>query len=352
MSRIIDGVTGKFELSTPEIYVNNQARYRSGHMSHALVQYAPGKVIDFNSNCSAVRCEGHSAYGWIEYRKSEDSGQTWGEVRELPFAKKSFEDGLFTISIEKAVALSDGTIIAFCCRNTMLHSICCEPWLNPVYIKSTDGGETWSEPYEFSPARGRIYDAITVGDTIYALEFFNDAEVIFTGNKPEHEYHLFRSDDKGESFVDLGALPIESFGRAYGSMLARPDGSIVVYAYNSKDECHMDTILTRDGGVTWEVLPPCYVALGIRNPQTAILDDTYVLHGRGANSRSFVLYTSADGLTWDAGVCLEPSKSRCYYSNNIVLRDTDGRNRLLIQYSDAYDVARVNVMHMWMKACR
>ena len=60
-------------LSDPILYVDNESRKRSGHMTHAMVEYAPGKVIDFNANCSAVRHNGHSTYGWVEYRLSEDS---------------------------------------------------------------------------------------------------------------------------------------------------------------------------------------------------------------------------------------------------------------------------------------
>jgi hypothetical protein len=91
------------------------------------------------------------------------------------------------------------------------------------------------------------------------------------------------------------------------------------------------------------------VAKGIRNPQTAYLDGTYLLHGRAADGRGFVLYTSPDGLEWDEGHILEPDKERCYYSNNLVLPDPHGKSRLLVQYSDAYRGACVNVMHMWIE---
>ena len=54
----------------PEMYVDNEARGRSGHISHALCEIAPDTIVDFNSNCSAVRFRGHSAFGWVEYRIS------------------------------------------------------------------------------------------------------------------------------------------------------------------------------------------------------------------------------------------------------------------------------------------
>ena len=58
-------------------------------MSHALAEFAPNTIVDFNSNCSRVRRAGHSAYGWIEYRISEDGGRTYSAVKELPYSKKA-----------------------------------------------------------------------------------------------------------------------------------------------------------------------------------------------------------------------------------------------------------------------
>jgi len=353
MNRTIRGVSGNITISEPEIYVNNAARERSGHMSHALTEYAPGKVLAFNSNCSPRRfCgawAGHSAYGWIEYRRSVDGGNTWGEVCELPFAKKAFLDGNFTVSVEKAVTCEDGTIVAICLRNTPYHEVCCEPWLTPMYVRSRDGGQTWTGERELAPYRGRIYDAVCHRNVIYALEFCNDAEVSFTGNLPEHIYRLFRSDDCGESFQEVGPVAIDGMGRGYGSMLFRPDGSLVVYAYNIDDEYHMDTAISTDEGRSWTRLPAGKVALGIRNPQTAILGGTYILHGRAAGGKGFVFYTSTDGILWDNGYLFEAEKSKCYYSNNLLLRNPEGRERLLVQYSDTYRDACVNVMHLWLE---
>ena len=78
------------ELTDPVRYVDNEARKRSGHMTHAMCEFAPGKYINFNSNCSAYRANGHSAYGWIEYRTSEDAGKTYSKIYELEETKRSF----------------------------------------------------------------------------------------------------------------------------------------------------------------------------------------------------------------------------------------------------------------------
>ena len=106
------------EIEAPEVYVDNEARKRSGHMTHAMAEFAPGCFIDFNSNCSATRLGGHSAFGFVEYRISRDSGKTYSPVRELAWTKDVLLEGMNTISIEKAVACNDGSIVAICLRNT------------------------------------------------------------------------------------------------------------------------------------------------------------------------------------------------------------------------------------------
>ncbi|MDO4618830.1 MAG: hypothetical protein Q4B31_04825 [Clostridia bacterium] len=124
-------------------YVDNKKRHRSGHMTHAMCEFQEGKFIDFNSSCSAVRAGGHTPYGYVEYRIGSDYGRSYFGTKILPFSYDTLMDALFTVSVEKAVACRDGSILAFCLRNTMVDEWCCEPWLTPYAVRSTDGGETW-----------------------------------------------------------------------------------------------------------------------------------------------------------------------------------------------------------------
>ena len=181
-----------------EIYVDNKSRNRSGHMSHAMAEFAPGKIIDFNSNCSALRTCGHQPYGWIEYRISEDCGKSYSDIYELAYSVKSFQDGIHSISVEKAVSTDDGTIVAFCLRNCAMDAGFCEPWSSPTLIKSCDGGKTWSEPIEWCPYAGRVYDARYYKGAIYVLIFCNEQH---EGTLPEHQYRIYKSTDGGNSFA-------------------------------------------------------------------------------------------------------------------------------------------------------
>lgn len=337
-------------LEEPEVYVDNQKRGRSGHMSHAMAQFAPGKFIDFNSNCAAVRFCGHSAFGWIEYRISEDYGKTYSPVYELPLSQKLFYEGDNTISVEKAVACDDGTIVALCLRNCQTDPCCCEPWSTPWAITSPDGGKTWTEPLEYSPYPGRTYAATYHKGVVYAMHFCNEH---FLGEKPEHQYRIYTSTDNGKTFSELSVVPFDTTQRGYCAMMFDTNDTLHVYAYNNDDEVNMDHAISTDFGKTWTVLEPCYVAKKIRNPQIGYVDGVYILHGRGGATGGFVLYTSEDLTNWDEGVLLIDKKNvGAFYSNNLTLKDEEG-NFLLMQYSDTYEFwGKVNVMHQKLRIKR
>lgn len=355
----IEGVVNTIHLSEPEIYVDNEKRGRSGHIGHGLVEFAPGKIMAFNSNVSDKKYSGHSTFGWVEYRISEDYGKTWGEIQNLPYSVEEFYDGVHNVSVEKAVVCDDGTIVAFCLMNSP--EKLAEPWDNPRYVTSKDSGKTWSESKEVSPYKGRIYDALYYNGAIYVLEFCNDAAESFTGNSDEHLYRIFKSDDNGGSFYELSVVGFpETISRAYGNMIFTPEGRLMVYAYNVSDENNMDCVISDDCGKTWGNYTKCYLENKIRNPQVNILDGQYILHGRAGESEagtgSFVFYTSKDGLVWDEGTILVKNRPACFYSNNLVVKCPDNKERMLVQYSENYNDpipgvwnAQVNVMHLWIE---
>lgn len=335
------------EFSKPEVYVDNKARNRSGHMSHAMAEFAPNKYINFNANCSPTRTDGHSVYGWIEYRISEDGGETYSKVYDFPYSKQAFEERKFMVSVEKAVSCEENHIVAFCLRNIGGVEGCCEPWDTPTAVISKNGGKSWGEPFEISPYKGRIYDAACYNGDIYFLEFCNEN---FLGEKPEHVYRLYVSRNKGESFEEVCVVPFaDTMQRGYGAMLFDPDGRLHIFAYNRDNEFEIDHIISPDCGKSWGESHTNYLAKAIRNPQVTFIDGVYIIHGRAEDCTGFVLYSSTDCENWDEGTFLEEKHMLCYYSNNITLKAPDNSNRLLIQYSECYESCRVNVMHVWMK---
>lgn len=328
---------------TPTVYVDNQARKRSGHMTHAMAEFAPNCFIDFNSNCSALRHNGHLPYGWIEYRISKDGGNTYSEVKDLEYSKQAFYDGIHVISVEKAVGCDDGSVVALCLRNCALDPYFCEPWDTPTVIRTTDQGETWSEPVECIPYQGRIYDALYHKGVIYVYIFCNEH---FLGSTEEHKYRLYKSFDNGLTFQEASVVPFDTLRRGYGSIIFDQNDRLHAYTYIESDESIIDHAVSDDFGETWTILDQCSVPKGIRNPQTALIDGVFLMHGRSADTKSFVFYTSEDATNWDEGTYIATTvPTGQYYSNNINLKDEKG-NFLLVQYSESYDGARVNAKHM------
>lgn len=345
-------ITPKEIPSMGMLFVDNQKKKRSGHMSHGLAEYKKNCIIAFYSNCSYNRnpwSPGHNGFGWLEYKRSADGGLTWDEPKVLPYSWEAFLNEPFTLSCEKAVSPADDTIVAFCIRNTNPNGW--EPYLEPIVIRSEDGGETWQDPFQFCDKKGRIYDALIRDGVIYVLMH---AAADWPAKSADEKYYIYQSDDNGKSFTLRGELPGDPTNHAYGNMVVREDGSLVCYEYNKGDEYNMIYHISDDMGITWKESGLSYVAKRIRNPQIARVKGGYILHGRGGCETPelpphFVLYTSIDGIKWDEGIyiCETPNQS-AYYSNNLVLEKPDGSQRVLIQSSIPYDRGRVNVAHWFL----
>lgn len=336
----IDGAVHRISLSEPTIHADNEANGRSGHLGHAMTEIAPGKIIAFSENTSGKRFYGHSGYGWVEYRISDDYGESFGEAKKFPFSWTAFLDGEQIVAVEKAVTLPDGSVAAFCLICSQATPACWAPLDKPVVVLSRDGLETWEEPVTVSPYAGRIYDVLCRDGVVYVLELCNDSCETFTSNKPEHLYRLFRSVDGCKTFEEVSTLPF-GMKRAYGNMIFTPDGDLIAYAYNLDDEYNMDYAISHDLGKTWSEAGTSYVANRIRNPQVGMLDGQYILHGRageneGGTFGGFVLYTSADGIKWDEGHILVSGRPACFYSNNLTVTLPDGREKMLVKYSENY----------------
>lgn len=334
------------------MFADHSLSGRSGHLGHALVEYAPDCLLAFYPNCSGARNNGHNGFGWMEFKRSTDGGNTWSEPMELPFSKRVFLDGLYTVSCEKAVADESGAIILFATMNDSRGKFW-GPFFEPRWLKSEDGGAHFSLMGAF-PFRGRIFDAAYRDGVIYALEFCNDGVIRDEGCLPEHVYRLYVSEDQGVTFSERSVLPFDTTEKVYGTMDFRADGSLIVYIYDKRDEENAPYVVSLDGGRTWSKVKTAFLKKRIRNPQFRAFGGCYFLYGRSGHylpPQNFVLYTSLDGETWDEGkyIC-ERKAGHCFYSNSVIVGHFGPaeQQRLLIQASDAYQLNRTNVKHWWL----
>ncbi len=346
----------KITFSDAEVFVDHQKAKRSGHLGHAMVECKDGSIIAFYSNTSDVKNNGHTMYGWVEYKRSLDRGITWGKKKILKYSYDMFIDGVYKIGCEKAVVCDDGTIVVFCLRSIGSDF---EPYATPVCLISYDNGESWSEPISVSEERGRIYDAIYRDGRIYALEFCNSTDKGFTCNEEGKFYKIFASDDNGKSFYEYSIIPFNTLGHAYGNLIFREDSSLVFYGYNVNDQLNLTGLISNDFGLTWSEPFKIAVAKIARNPQVGFVNGTYIMHARSVDENNrggnFVVYHSKDGINWDEGTIvselIDGKAKGGYYSNNITICGNDGIDRMLIQYSEDYILpsGRVNIMHAWVE---
>jgi len=338
------------------LFVDHSKAGHSGHLGHALVEYAPGKILAFYPHCFG-RVTGHSGDGWMEYKRSEDGGRTWSEPLALEYSRLSYQalDNGHSVMCEKAVCTDNGDIVLFNLESVN-PTYFWEPLGVPTFSRSSDQGVTWSKPHPIGNEAGRFSDVRYHQGVIYVLKFCNDCKVFFCGNQPEHHYELYISEDQGQSFSLRSVLPFDAMDHAYGTMSFLSDTELIAYIYNSKDEYHPEYAISRDGGKNWDAPQSTFLAKRIRNPQMTAFKDGFVMHGRSGEVTDdemkghFVIYTSDDAIHWDEGRYLQMRIAGCgAYSNNLVVHDPDGGpERLLIQASHVYKNHMTNIYHWWL----
>ncbi len=339
------------------LFVDHSKSNRSGHLGHALVEYEPGKILAFYPNCSDYM-GGHSAVGWMEFKRSNDGGKTWGSSQRLPFSRWLFDAKMGrTAMAEKAVATDRGEIILFYLICQISNNGYWEPYWTPLFCRSADGGETWSKPQPVCPTRGRVFSAVWKDGEIRALHFANDgsARAKEGGALEGRFYELYVRSDSGKTFRKRSTLPFKSKNRCYGTLGFLADGVMIAYVYKTTDEYTLGYATSDDGGRTWSKVQTARFARKIRNPQFIAFDGKYYMHGRsrslGVGNGNMILYASTDGVNWDNGVHLRMKETGLgAYSNSIIVHDK-ARNRLLIQASHAYNEHRTNVLHWWVDSC-
>jgi len=201
------------------MFANMQQWDRSGHLGHALVEYEPGKILAFFANCSAEdqQWKGHSGYGWMEYRRSVDGGETWSEPMFEPHSKALFDQQTGrTLMCEKAVCTDTGRIVLFyltCDVETNGHIW--EPYFAPYYAFSEDGGETFTELKMFTDRPGRVFDALYQDGVIYVM--YHDSD--YSWKNEETQMQLWVSEE-------VKAMPCWP---DYGSVKAIDDTMVIKF---------------------------------------------------------------------------------------------------------------------------
>jgi hypothetical protein len=138
----------------------------------------------------------------------------------------------------------------------------------------------------------------------------------------------------------------DTTGLAYGNMIFTEKGELIVYAYDVNDEQRLPYAISADCGETWIAFGKSFLKNKIRNPQVGVLDGQYILHGRAGQPQdgtgTFVIYTSANGTDWDEGTTFaKDMRPACFYSENLTVTLPNGKQKMLIKYSENYHIGVV-----------
>lgn len=102
------------------------------------------KILAFYPNCSLDE-KGHSAVGWMEYKRSEDYGETWSQPYIFqPSLKLLHSEMKYSAMCEKAIVNEKGDIIVYQLICDISNDPQWQPYMVPSYSISRDKGSTWS----------------------------------------------------------------------------------------------------------------------------------------------------------------------------------------------------------------
>lgn len=191
------------------------------------------------------------------------------------------------------------------------------------FIRSTDGGRTWSEPAvivdsewdDRNPALGQMPDGTLVCAYAEAQTYNADGEWDRSAGK--YVLHYVLSTDGGHTWSEkLPLHPGPLYGSPYGKIEVLPNGTALMSLYGSEEPAWADDsqappgarrwvgiVRSRDNGRTWSNFS--YLSTTGDHNETALLalSDEHIIAGaRNYSNRSIEIMHSHDGgYTWSEG---------------------------------------------------
>lgn len=325
---------------------------RGGHKLYRI----PGVVVTARGTVLAY-CEARrdtpADYGEITVflRRSTDGGQSFGPPRQIahfgarvtrPLTGPG-EEPQQTINNPCAVADRDGSVHFFYCQN----------YERVFYMRSTDDGETFSQPIDltsvFDSLRDKVDWRVVATGPGHGIQLHNGRLVVPVwlayGERFKHGPSLAAtifSDDHGKTWRagDIALPNSDETGSPSESVVVElADGSVMLNGRNSSKTSRRLVTTSRDGATGWseprfdEALwePICAAGLtNVRgrpgvlvftNPRNLKLDDDdRPIPGANAKRRNLSAYVSRDdGRTWNRPRTIEEGASA--YSDLATLPD-------------------------------
>jgi hypothetical protein len=224
--------------------------------------------------------------GNLKIWKSTDGGDTWPEADIATVASAG------TVGEYSALTVDDGAI--FMCYNYFnTHDL--------LFLKSIDGGETWSDSKIVDPINWQSYEtAIAVaGDTVY-ISYYEPAakDLMFT-----------RSTDGGETWPVGNMVTIESAGEVGKFNSIAVDGNNIYISYYQATTYDLKFTKSADEGVSWPVGNIVTVDptgdVGAYNSISTYNGTVFISYDDNTNDSVKLAKSTDGGETWLLGVVAE-----------------------------------------------
>jgi len=280
--------------------------------------YRPAIAIDSNDAVHVVWDDGTPGNSAVYYKKSTDSGDTWGTVRRLTWTSGN------ALFVSVAVDSGDALHIAWNDSTPGNDEIC--------YKKSTDGGGSWSATKRLSWTSGNTWYPSVAADSGTAIY------VAWTEYSPsDNDIHYRISADGGDTWGTAKRLTWTS-GYSFNPDVV-VDSSDTVHIIWQDDTVGADEIYYRqsaDGGASWSPMKRLTWTTGNSNyPAIAIgPGDTIhiVWHDAVMGSEEICYKKSTDGgATWSTTKMLNWTALWSYTPDLVI----DAGSTVHVVWSDA-----------------
>ena len=321
--------------------------FRAGEGGYAVYRI-PGVIVTAKGTILAC-CEGRrptaSDWGQIDLlvRRSADGGKTWEPVQkisEMPAdAKRNRVAPKLKASVDGAITISNGTMIAD--RAGLIHFLYCVEYSRCFYRRSTDDGQTFSQPIEitatFEQYRKHYDWAVIATGPGHGIQLKSGRLIVpawmslgqgANGHSPSGVVTIY-SDDAGKTWNPGDIVSIDrnhSFNET--TIVELSDGAVMLNMRHPS-EPHLRAVTTSAAGIgPWTDIrfdpalpdPVCMASMIRANPTTIVFSNPHVTQSRDRKNLTIKL-SEDDGQTWPVMRVIEPGPSA--YSDLAV--GTDGK---------------------------
>lgn len=229
----------------------------------------------------------------IHYKRSTDGGNTWQPPVDIATVQ-----GDFATHTSLTSDLNNGIYVLFCDQTGISYYE-----MDNFVIHSTNGGNTWSSPYQLTGSKTALWGSI-------AADTLGRVHIVYV-EAPTGQRHLFyrRSTDMGQTFEPAVQLTTANSNKFNGSIYTDRGNKLHVAWQDNRDgNLEIYYLRSENGGSTWggEARLTNDSHSSVEPNITADLNDGVYLVWTDEQTDQGVYFKSSQdgGQTWSTDTCL------------------------------------------------